>query len=315
MGNSTQFILALDQGTTSSRAILFDTEGAIVTVAQREFEQYFPRAGWVEHDPLEIWSSQIGVAGEALRAAGIGPGELAAIGITNQRETTVLWDRRTGEPVHRAIVWQDRRTAPMIDRLNADGCADMVRATTGPPPAAYCSATPNASLLAPVPRALAGRADAPPAARRHAPPRPCKLTEGRLHVTDVSNASRTMLYDIHAGRWDDDLLALFTVPRSVLPEVRSSSEVYGEVSVSLPGGPVPSAGHWRPVRDGPSLPSRLSGGRLSRPPQPSGSPPVSAIIRQDCDWRPYLIRNTLELFIISAVRMSGKEDQRRWIEC
>ena len=153
MGNSTQFILALDQGTTSSRAILFDTEGAIVTVAQREFEQYFPRAGWVEHDPLEIWSSQIGVAGEALRAAGIGPGELAAIGITNQRETTVLWDRRTGEPVHRAIVWQDRRTAPMIDRLNADGCAEMVRAKTGLIPDAYFSATKIAWILDQVPGA------------------------------------------------------------------------------------------------------------------------------------------------------------------
>jgi len=242
MGNSTQFILALDQGTTSSRAILFDTEGAIVTVAQREFEQYFPRAGWVEHDPVEIWSSQIGVAGEALRAAGIGPGELAAIGITNQRETTVLWDRRTGEPVHRAIVWQDRRTAPMIDRLNADGCAEMVRAKTGLIPDAYFSATKIAWILDQVPGARAGAEAGTLAFGTIDSWLVYKLTEGRLHVTDVSNASRTMLYDIHAGRWDDDLLALFTVPRSVLPEVRSSSEVYGEVSVNLPGGPVPIAG-------------------------------------------------------------------------
>ena len=242
MGNSTQFILALDQGTTSSRAILFDTGGAIVTVAQREFEQHFPKPGWVEHDPLEIWSSQIGVAVEAIEAAGIDAGGLAAIGITNQRETTVVWDRQTGEPVHHAIVWQDRRTAPMIDRLNADGCAEMIRARTGLIPDAYFSATKVAWILDNVPGARAGAEAGKLAFGTVDAWLVYKLTEGRLHVTDVSNASRTMLYDIHAGDWDDELLALFNVPRSMLPDVRSSSEVYGEVSVTLPGGPVPIAG-------------------------------------------------------------------------
>jgi glycerol kinase len=225
------FILALDQGTTSSRAIVFDREGTIRAVAQREFEQIFPKPGWVEHDPEEIWTSQIAVAGEALQKAGIGPGELAAIGITNQRETTLLWDRESGEPVHHAIVWQDRRTAAMCDRLQAEGREELVREKTGLVIDAYFSGTKIAWLLENV-----------EGARRKAEAGKLafgtidswliwKLTGGRRHVTDATNASRTMLYNIRQGAWDDELLAMLGVPRSVLPEVRSSSEIYAEAAV------------------------------------------------------------------------------------
>jgi glycerol kinase len=236
------YILALDQGTTSSRAILFDHEGTIRGVAQREFAQIFPRAGWVEHDPAEIWTSQIGVAVEALAGASLRPRDLAAIGITNQRETTLVWDRETGEPVMNAIVWQDRRTAEMCDRLRADGAESLVAERTGLVIDAYFSGTKLAWILDNVPGARA-RAEAGKLAfgtvdtwLLH------KLTSGRLHVTDSSNASRTMLFDIHAGRWDDDLLRLLRVPRSVLPEVRGSSEVYGNVTTSLGLGDVPLGG-------------------------------------------------------------------------
>ena len=224
-------ILALDQGTTSSRAIVFDQEGAIKTLAQREFEQIFPKPGWVEHNPEEIWTSQIAVAEEALRQAGIGPGELAAIGITNQRETTLLWDRETGAPIHNAIVWQDRRTAAMCDRLKADGAESLVRAKTGLVIDAYFSGTKVAWLL-----------DNVDGARKKAEAGKLafgtvdswlvwKLTQGARHITDATNASRTMLYNIQSGAWDEELLALLQIPRSVLPEVRSSSEVYGQASV------------------------------------------------------------------------------------
>jgi glycerol kinase len=236
------YILALDQGTTSSRAILFDHEGAIRGVAQREFAQIFPRAGWVEHDPAEIWTSQIGVAVEVLAGASLRPRDLAAIGITNQRETTLVWDRETGEPVMNAIVWQDRRTAEMCDRLRADGAESLVRQRTGLVIDAYFSGTKLAWILDNVPGARA-RAEAGTLAfgtvdtwLLH------KLSSGRLHVTDSSNASRTMLFDIHTGRWDDELLRLLRVPRSVLPEVRSSSEVYGHVTTSLGLGDVPLGG-------------------------------------------------------------------------
>ncbi len=225
------FILALDQGTTSSRAIVFDQEGAIKALAQREFEQIFPKPGWVEHNPEEIWSTQIGVAGEALRQAGIGPGELAAIGITNQRETTLLWDRETGAPIHNAIVWQDRRTAAMCDRLRAEGGESLVRAKTGLVIDAYFSGTKVAWLLDNVEGARI-RAEAGKLAFGTVDSwLVWKLTQGIRHITDATNASRTMLYNIHTGGWDEELLDLLRVPRSVLPEIRSSSEVYGQAVV------------------------------------------------------------------------------------
>jgi glycerol kinase len=233
------FILALDQGTTSSRAIVFNPQGAITAVAQREFEQIFPKPGWVEHNPEEIWTSQITVAAEALQKAGIGPGDLAAIGITNQRETTLVWDRETGRPIHNAIVWQDRRTAGLCDRLQADGREGLVRARTGLVIDAYFSGTKIAWLLENV-----------PGARRQAEAGKLafgtvdswliwKLTGGRRHITDATNASRTMLYNIHSGAWDDELLAMLNVPRGMLPEVLSSSEVYAEAAVpELRGAPI-----------------------------------------------------------------------------
>ncbi len=225
------FVLALDQGTTSSRAIVFDEAGAPRAVAQREFPQIYPQPGWVEHDPLAIWESQVGVAAEALRTAGIGPGDLAAAGITNQRETTLLWDRQTGEPIHNAIVWQDRRTAGHCDRLKADGAEATVRQKTGLVIDAYFSATKLAWLLDHVDGARA-RAEAGQLAFGTVDSwLVWKLTGGALHITDATNASRTMLYDIHAGCWDEELLRLLGVPPSVLPEVRPSSEIYGEARV------------------------------------------------------------------------------------
>jgi len=235
-------VLALDQGTTSSRAILFDEAGSIRAVAQREFTQIFPQAGWVEHDPREIWSSQIGVAEEALQAASLGAKDVAAVGITNQRETAIVWDRETGEPVMNAIVWQDRRTAPMCDRLRAEGAEDLVRRKTGLVIDAYFSGTKVAWILANVPgareRAEAGRLAFGTVDSWLV----WKLTGGRLHVTDASNASRTLLFDIHSGDWDDELLGLLRIPRSMLPEVRGSSEVYAEAAAGLPIAGVPIAG-------------------------------------------------------------------------
>ncbi|HEX9204222.1 MAG TPA: FGGY family carbohydrate kinase, partial [Vicinamibacteria bacterium] len=227
------YILALDQGTTSSRAILFDQGGAIKAVAQREFRQIFPQAGWVEHDPQEIWTSQIGVAVEALAAASLRPRDLAAVGITNQRETTVVWDRETGQPVMNAIVWQDRRTAEMCDRLRAGGAEPTVQQRSGLLLDAYFSGTKVAWILDNVKGARA-RAEAGRLAFGTVDTWLLwNLTSGRLHVTDPSNASRTLLFNIHTGDWDDELLRLLRVPRSVLPEVRSSSEVYGEVTTTL----------------------------------------------------------------------------------
>jgi glycerol kinase len=234
------YILALDQGTTSSRAILFDQGGAIKAVAQREFRQIFPQAGWVEHDPQEIWTSQIGVAVEVLGTASLRPRDLAAVGITNQRETTVVWDRDTGQPVMNAIVWQDRRTAEMCDRLRAGGAETLVQQKSGLLLDAYFSGTKVAWILDNVPGARA-RAEAGKLAFGTVDTWLLwNLTSGRLHVTDPSNASRTLLFNIHTGDWDDELLRLLRVPRSVLPEVRSSSEVYGEVTTTLglAGAPV-----------------------------------------------------------------------------
>src|SRR6266540_6608252 len=220
------FILALDQGTTSSRAILFDKDGAIRAVAQKEFSQIFPSPGWVEHDAQEIWASQIGVAVEALGRAQVRPNDIAAIGITNQRETTVVWDRETGEPIHNAIVWQDRRTADYCVRFKAQGAGDTIQAKTGLLIDAYFSASKIRWILDHVPGARA-RADAGQLAFGTVDTwLVWKLTNRECHVTDVSNASRTMLFNIHTLAWDDELLRLFGIPASVLPAVRSSSETY-----------------------------------------------------------------------------------------
>jgi glycerol kinase len=233
-------ILALDQGTTSSRAIVFDHAGSVVSMAQQEFRQIFPKPGWVEHDAREIWASQSTVALQAIERARLNATDIAAIGITNQRETTVVWDRDTGQPIANAIVWQDRRTAGACDRLRARGLAPMIRRKTGLVIDAYFSGTKLQWLLEHVPgaraRARAGRLafgtiDAWLL---------WNLTGGRQHVTDASNASRTMLFNIHTGDWDDQLLEVFGVPRAILPEVRSSSEIYGESN--LFGAPIPVAG-------------------------------------------------------------------------
>jgi glycerol kinase len=236
------YILALDQGTTSSRAIVFDHDGAIRAVAQKEFAQIFPTAGWVEHDPGEIWASQIGVAVEALGRAQVRPRELAAIGITNQRETTIVWDRETGEPVYNAIVWQDRRTADYCERLKAQGAGETIQAKTGLLIDAYFSASKIRWILDNVAGAQA-RADAGKLAFGTVDSwLVWKLTDRARHITDVSNASRTMLFNIHTLQWDDELLKLFAIPASMLPDVRSSSETYGQVSESLGIERVPIAG-------------------------------------------------------------------------
>jgi glycerol kinase len=237
-----RYILSLDQGTTSSRAILFDHEGRVRSVAQREFKQIFPQPGWVEHDPEEIAASQIAVALEALSQAQVQPKDIAAIGITNQRETTIVWDRSTGKPVHNAIVWQDRRTAAFCAELKSQCDEDLIQQRTGLLIDAYFSASkiswildhvPNARQLAEANRLAFGTVDTWLL---------WKLTGGRLHITDASNASRTMLFNLHSGSWDDGLLDLFRIPISMLPTVRSSSEVYGEVS-SVPGlNGIPIAG-------------------------------------------------------------------------
>jgi glycerol kinase len=235
-----QYILALDQGTTSSRAILFDRHGQVYASAQQEFPQHFPQPGWVEHDALDIWNSQLACAQQVLRGAGISAAQVAGIGIANQRETTVVWDRATGEPLARAIVWQDRRTAGECDRLRAAGKADLICRKTGLELDAYFSATKLQWLLTNVPRARAraGRGE---------------LAFGTVdswlvfklcgrHVTDVSNASRTMLFNIHQMRWDDELLDLFGIAPSLLPEVVSSSEATGLTHAECFGRPIPIAG-------------------------------------------------------------------------
>ncbi len=236
------YILALDQGTTSSRAILFGHDGSVAAIAQREFQQIFPNPGWVEHDPREIWASQIAVATEALARGQAGAGDIAAIGITNQRETTVVWDRDTGEPVCHAIVWQDRRTAERCDRLRADGFEGLVRERTGLVIDAYFSGTKIAWILDHVEGARAKAARGRLAFGTVDSWLVWQLTGGRVHVTDVSNASRTMLFNIRTLKWDDELLRMLDVPASLLPEVRASSEVYGRVTGGLGLDGVPIAG-------------------------------------------------------------------------
>lgn len=237
-----QYILALDQGTTSSRAIVFDRGGCVRSRAQKEFTQYFPQPGWVEHDASEIWSTQSGVMQEALSSAGIRASDVAAIGITNQRETTLIWDRKTGQPIHNAVVWQDRRTAPYCDELRAAGHEALFLARTGLVLDAYFSGTKVRWLLEHVPGARAKAEAGELAFGTIDSWLIYKLTDGELHITDASNASRTLLYNIHTGEWDNDLLELLGIPRSLLPEVRNSSEVYGQTSAGLLGAQVPIAG-------------------------------------------------------------------------
>lgn len=236
------YILAFDAGTTSQRCLLFDKMGKIVSVAQREITQYYPHPGWVEHDASEIWATQIGVAIEAMQRINVSAEEIAAIGITNQRETTIVWDKNTGEPVMHAIVWQCRRTAEYCDGLKAQGVTEMIRKKTGLELDAYFSASKIHWILENVPGArekaergdlLFGTVD-------------CwliwKLTQGNCHVTDVSNASRTMLFNIHTMTWDDDLLKLFDIPKAMRPTVCPSSSVYGETELAFFGVPIPIAG-------------------------------------------------------------------------
>jgi glycerol kinase len=239
---SRRFVLALDQGTTSSRALVFTREGRVAGHAQREFEQLYPGPGHVEHDPEAIWESQLAVAREALARAGATADELAAVGVTNQRETTIVWERATGRPVANAIVWQSRVTAPICERLKAQGLEPAFRERTGLVLDPYFSGTKLTHLLATVPglrrraedgEVLFGTVDSFLLWR---------LSGGRVHVTDASNASRTLLFNIHTLEWDDELLRILDVPRAMLPEVRGSSEVYGACEPSLLGAPVPLAG-------------------------------------------------------------------------
>ena len=240
--SSPQYVLALDQGTTSSRAILFDRSGSIVTVAQKEFSQMFPSPGWVEHDANEIWSTQSDVMQEALSRAGIQATDVAAIGITNQRETVVVWDRRTGQPIHNAIVWQDRRTAGLCDQLREAGKVNVFQQKTGLVLDAYFSGTKVRWILDHVEGAQA-RAEAGELAFGTMDSWLIyNLTGRRLHITDPSNASRTLLFNINTLAWDDELLGILNVPRAMLPEVHSSSEVYGETDEDLLGSRVKIAG-------------------------------------------------------------------------
>src|SRR5690242_205973 len=228
-----KFILALDQGTTSSRAIVFDHKGNIVTVAQKEFTQFFPQAGWVEHDPREIWSTQAGVAAEAITKAGINGEQIAAIGITNQRETTIVWDRETGKPVYNAIVWQDRRTAQFCDELKAHGHEGLIQDRTGLLIDAYFSASKVSWILNNVPGARQ-QAEAGKLAFGTVDSWVVwKLTSGKIHATDITNASRTMLFNIRTAQWDEELLRIFGVPSSMLPKVGASSERYADVTTTL----------------------------------------------------------------------------------
>jgi glycerol kinase len=224
-----KYVLALDQGTTSSRALLFDREGSIRAVAQQEFDQIFPKPGWVEHNPAQIASSQIAVAHEALAKAGASAPDIAAIGITNQRETAIVWNRATGEPIHNAIVWQDRRTADFCEKLRKDGHASLIQQRTGLLIDAYFSASKIVWMLDHVPGARALAETGKLAFGTVDTWLIWQLTQGEVHATDVSNASRTMLFNIHKGEWDPELLALMRIPRSMMPSVYSSSQPYGSV--------------------------------------------------------------------------------------
>jgi len=236
------YILALDQGTTSSRSMIFDQHGNIKSIAQKEFKQIFPQPGWVEHDADEIWSTQFGTMAEAVAKAGITMKQIAGIGITNQRETTVVWERSTGKPVYHAIVWQDRRTATYCDELREAGNAKTIQEKTGLIIDAYFSATKLKWILDNVPGARAKAENGELAFGTIDTWLVWKLSNGNVHVTDVSNASRTMLLNIHTCQWDDELLKLFNIPKSVLPEVKPSSKIYGVTGNIFPDSKLPIAG-------------------------------------------------------------------------
>ncbi|MCM2287932.1 MAG: glycerol kinase GlpK [Sulfuritalea sp.] len=240
--NRPRFLLALDQGTSSSRSIVFDTQGRVVAMAQREFRQIFPQPGWVEHDPQEIWASQLATAQEALAKADIGAAEVAAVGITNQRETTLVWNRNTGEPLGNAIVWQDRRTEPACAELRARGCEALVRDRTGLVIDAYFSGTKLKWILDNFPGARAAATRGELAFGTVDTWLLWQLTGGAVHATDVSNASRTLLFDIHRDQWSDELLDLLDIPHEVLPEVHPSSHVYGHTRPELFGAPIAIGG-------------------------------------------------------------------------
>jgi len=235
-------ILALDQGTTSSRAILFDEAGSIRGVAQKEFRQIFPQAGHVEHDAEEIWATQLAVAHEVLAQSKLKASDIAAVGITNQRETAVIWDRKTGKPIHNAIVWQDRRTAGFCDKLKADGLLGLIAQKTGLVIDAYFSASKVRWLLDNIPGARAGAENGELAFGTIDTWLLWKLTNGAVHVTDVSNASRTMIYNIRTHQWDDELLRIMNIPRQILPQVKSSSEIYGQSASGVFDAPIKIAG-------------------------------------------------------------------------
>lgn len=237
-----KYVMALDQGTTSSRCILFDKGGNICSMAQKEFTQIYPRPGWVEHNPREIWSSQLAVATECMAMIGANAGEIAAIGITNQRETTILWDKRTGEPVYNAIVWQCRRTSDSIEELKKDGYDRVIREKTGLIPDAYFSASKIAWILREVPGALEKARNGELLFGTVDTWLIWNLTKGAVHVTDYTNASRTMLFDIHRLCWDEEILERFGIPACILPKVQPSGSIFGHTDVSLLGGEIPIAG-------------------------------------------------------------------------
>jgi glycerol kinase len=237
-----KYVLALDQGTTSSRAIVFDQRGTVRAAAQREFRQIFPQPGWVEHSPQDLWRSQLACARAAISKAGLTPSAIAAVGITNQRETTLIWDRSSGQPVHNAIVWQDRRTAAHCERLMRDGLAEQIRGKTGLVLDPYFSGTKITWILEHIPGARLRAERGELAFGTVDTWLAWKLSGGRLHITDPSNASRTMLYNIHAGRWDEELLAIFGVPAAILPAVCPSAALYGHAERRLLGAEIPIAG-------------------------------------------------------------------------
>jgi glycerol kinase len=239
---SSHYILALDQGTTSSRSMLFDKQGNIISVAQKEFKQFFPQPGWVEHDANEIWSTQFGTMAEAVAKAHINMKQVAGIGITNQRETTVVWDRKTSQPIYNAIVWQDRRTAAYCDELKAANHAGTIQQKTGLIIDAYFSATKLKWIVDNVPGARAKAENGELAFGTIDTWLTWKLTNGEVHITDVSNASRTMLFNIHSLQWDEELLKLFNIPAAVLPEVKPSSKIYGVTGNIIPDSRIPIAG-------------------------------------------------------------------------
>ena len=294
-----QYILSLDAGTTSVRAIIFDHEGQVKAVAQKEIRQIYPKPGWVEQDPQEIWFTQITVAVEALGRARIRPSDIAGLGITNQRETTIVWDRKTGDAIYNAIVWQDRRTAEKCDELRAAGYGDKINQHTGLLLDSYFSGTKIAWIL-----------DNVPGARERAEAGDLlfgtvdtwliwKLTSGHhAHVTDPSNASRTLLYNIHTGKWDEEMLKLFRIPASLLPEVRTSSEVYGEVSTSLGLQNVAIAGIAGDQQ------SALFGQMCVHPGQAKNTYGTGCFLLQNLGNKPIRSRNRL---LTSAICQIGKK--------